>query len=108
MVLLHKTSVRSTACMPKTWADRWFPWSVDTHRQAVKRACESAQIPAWHPHQLRHNTATELEKRMGEAGKEAARLLLGHTNAKTTERYVAPSPESLAVILDLIASQSEF
>lgn len=89
-----------TACMPKTWAERWFPWSVDTHRQAVKRACEAAQIPPWHPHQLRHNTATELEKRMGEAGKEAARLLLGHTNAKTTERYVAPSPESLASILD--------
>jgi integrase len=97
-----------TACMPRTWADRWFPWSVDTHRQAVARACVSAEIPTWHPHQLRHGLATHLERIMGESGREAARLLLSHTNAKTTERYVAPSPESLAVILDMISDQSDF
>jgi len=36
----------------------------------------------WHPHQLRHNAATELRK---EFGLEAAQILLGHTKADVTQ-----------------------
>ena len=38
----------------------------------------------WHPHQLRHNAATELRKQFGV---EAARLVLGHRSAAGTEIY---------------------
>ena len=38
----------------------------------------------WHPHQLRHNAATDLRK---EFGIEAARIILGHRSAAITEVY---------------------
>lgn len=38
----------------------------------------------WHPHQLRHNAATELRK---EFGLEAARIILGHRSVAITEMY---------------------
>lgn len=38
----------------------------------------------WHPHQLRHNAATELRK---EFGIEAARIILGHRSTAVTEIY---------------------
>jgi integrase len=38
----------------------------------------------WHPHQLRHNAATELRK---EFGIEAARIILGHRSTTVTEIY---------------------
>ena len=47
----------------------------------------------WHPHQLRHNAATELRK---EFGIEAARIILGHNSAAVTEIY-AEKDEQQAV-----------
>jgi integrase len=38
----------------------------------------------WHPHQLRHNAATELRR---EFGVETARVVLGHRSAAVTEVY---------------------
>lgn len=38
----------------------------------------------WHPHQLRHNAATELRK---EFGLDAARIILGHRSPAITEVY---------------------
>jgi integrase len=38
----------------------------------------------WHPHQLRHNAATEIRARYGI---EAARVILGHRSAAITEVY---------------------
>jgi site-specific recombinase XerD len=38
----------------------------------------------WHPHQLRHNAATELRKGFG---LEAARIILGHHSSAVTEIY---------------------
>ncbi len=40
------------------------------------------RIPPWHPHQPRHNAATELRK---EFGIEAARIILGHHSPAITE-----------------------
>ncbi|HZL34214.1 MAG TPA: tyrosine-type recombinase/integrase [Tepidisphaeraceae bacterium] len=39
---------------------------------------------AWHPHQARHRTATDLRK---QAGTEAAQVVLGHTSKAMTLRY---------------------
>jgi len=58
-------------------------------RKRLTRA-EKAELAAWrkahrwHPHQLRHNAATELRK---EFGIEAARIILGHRSAAITEVY---------------------
>lgn len=38
----------------------------------------------WHPHQLRHNAATELRK---EFGLETARIILGHRSPAVTTIY---------------------
>jgi integrase len=38
-------------------------------------------VHRWHPHQLRHNAATELRK---EFGIETARIILGHHSAAVT------------------------
>jgi integrase len=43
-----------------------------------------ALIPHWHPHQLRHNAATNLRR---EHGIEVARIILGHRSAAITEVY---------------------
>lgn len=41
-------------------------------------------VPHWHPHQLRHNAATNLRR---EHGIEIARIILGHRSAAITEVY---------------------
>jgi integrase len=75
-------------------------YTSESYRRAIARACEKADkiareqhpdakpddvfVPAWHPHQLRHNAATRLRK---EFGIEAARVVLGHRTAAVTEVY---------------------
>lgn len=59
-------------------------YTVATYRQAVDRACKLADVPHWHPHQLRHNYATRIRK---EFGVEATRILLGHRSTAVTELY---------------------
>jgi integrase len=50
----------------------------------------------WHPHQLRHNAATELRK---EFGLEAARIILGHRSAAVTMIYAeADQQKAIEVI----------
>jgi integrase len=45
----------------------------------------------WHPHQLRHNAATEIRARYGI---EAARVILGHRSAAITEVYAEQDVKS--------------
>ena len=56
----------------------------ESYCQAVERACEKAGVAKWTPGQLRHNAGTEIRR---EYGREAARLILGHRSASTTEIY---------------------
>ncbi|HUX14825.1 MAG TPA: site-specific integrase [Phycisphaerae bacterium] len=65
----------------RTVGDRYTP---DTYRRAVQRGCEQAGVATWHPHQLRHAFATEIRR---VASLDAARVLLGHRFAETTEIY---------------------
>ena len=55
-----------------------------SYRRAIHRACVKADIPKWHPHQLRHNAGTFIRK---EYGLEAAQLMLGHARADVTQIY---------------------
>lgn len=59
-------------------------YTAGTYRQAIHRACSRAGVPKWSPNQLRHAAATEARR---EGGLEAAQVLLGHANAKMSERY---------------------
>jgi integrase len=52
--------------------------------RAVAKACVKAGTPHWHPHQLRHSSATSIRK---EFGLDTARIILGHTSATVTEVY---------------------
>src|SRR4029077_17478728 len=40
-------------------------YHVSSYRQAVIKACRKAGVPEWHPHQLRHNMATEIRREAG-------------------------------------------
>jgi integrase len=66
---------------------KWEPgdcYDVDSYRRAIQRGCVLAGVPSWHPHQLRHNSATMLRK---EFGIDTARIILGHKSAAITEVY---------------------
>lgn len=59
-------------------------YTVAAYRQAISRACDTAGVDHWHPHQLRHTAATEMRKAYGV---EAARAALGHAHLDATEIY---------------------
>jgi integrase len=59
-------------------------YSVASYALSIKRACQKAGVPHWHPHQLRHTKATEIRR---EAGLDAARAVLGHRSPRVTEVY---------------------
>lgn len=54
------------------------------HKENPEVAADTVLIPSWHPHQLRHNAATELRR---EFGIETARAVLGHSSIATSELY---------------------
>jgi hypothetical protein len=65
----------------------WKPgdrYTVRTYGRAIERGCKKAKVPHWHPHQIRHNAATELRK---EFGVDVARIILGHRSPAVTEIY---------------------
>src|SRR5262249_23949594 len=99
-------------------------YSIYTYQRAIARGCEKATtanikrfmadnglpkapeeipaaciVPHWHPHQLRHNKATELRKQYGI---EAARLILGHGNLQVTEIYAeADRMKAVAIMAEV-------
>lgn len=72
-------------------------YTVTSYRRAIARACEKARVPKWHPHQLRHNAATNIRKLHGI---EMARIILGHSTAFTTEIY---AEQDRAAAVEVIA-----
>ena len=79
-------------------------YTRDSYRAAIVRACLKADraaraafieahpdrpvpaifVPSWHPHQLRHNAATNFRRAYD---METARILLGHKTMRVTEQY---------------------
>lgn len=59
-------------------------YTREAYTRAVRRACEKADVPRWHPHQLRHNAATRFRKQYG---LEMAQIVLGHRTAAITQLY---------------------
>jgi integrase len=66
-------------------------------QKAELRAWQKAH--RWHPHQLRHNAATELRR---EFGLEAARIILGHNSTAVTEIYAEKDEQqAIAAIVEV-------
>ena len=59
-------------------------YTKESYYRAITRACVTADVPPWHPNQLRHNAATRLRK---EYGLEVAQVVLGHRTADVTQVY---------------------
>ena len=91
-------------------------YSAESYRRAITRACDQADqaekdraaaagvaiaadsrlVPRWHPHQLRHNYATEIRRRYG---LEAAAILLGHASATITDAVYAERDAGKAIAI---------
>jgi integrase len=77
----------------RTAGDRY---DTRTYNHAVARACVRAGVPRWHPHQLRHSAATNIR---ATHGPDAARAVLGHSDARTTEVYAERDREQAARVM---------
>ena len=73
---------RRTASRRKTIGDRY---GARSYHGAIQHACERASVEPWHPHQLRHTHATEIQAPA--FGIEAAQVALGHASADVTQVY---------------------
>jgi integrase len=63
-----------------------FQYQRDSVRIAIARTCAAHAIPHWHPHQVRHTTATAVRSQFG---LEASQALFGHSEADVTQIYAA-------------------
>jgi integrase len=73
---------------PRSFYNRHY--TPTNYAQAVRRACEDADVPAWTPNQLRHSRATELRR---DFGLDAAGAVLGHSRLETTQIYAERNTE---------------
>ncbi|TWU08835.1 Tyrosine recombinase XerC [Symmachiella macrocystis] len=60
------------------------PYGRDSYRNAIKRACEKAEVDDFHPHRIRHTAATAL-RQQGDV--ETSKIILGHATIAMTEVY---------------------
>lgn len=90
-------------------------YDTNSYAYAIARGCERAFPPPkklsdeqretwrlshrWSPNQLRHTAATELRR---EFGIEAARLILGHSDAAVTMIYAERDEEAAATIMSKV------
>lgn len=60
-------------------------YTTSAYGYAIRKACLKAEVEHWHPHQIRHTVATEVERLHG---RDVSRALLGHKSANTTDGYI--------------------
>ena len=68
--------------------------------RAVKRGCKRAKVDVFVPYDLRRTTATGARSILG---KEAAKVLLGHTKTDTTDIYLLDEVQEAMKIAKLLA-----
>jgi integrase len=71
-------------------------YDVAAYRRAIRRACEKAGLPLWHPNQLRHSAGTSIRKRFG---LEASQAVLGHAELSVTQVYSERDLEAARTIM---------
>lgn len=85
--------VRSRKPSKSRQSDRY---SADSYRRTIHRGCDAAEVPRWFPNQLRHNAATHIRRKYGI---EAARIILGHSLAVTSEIYAEMDQQQAVQIM---------
>jgi integrase len=85
---------RKRKAKPKRVPGEFYPTS--SYDDAIARACERAGVPSWSPNQLRHTAGTKIRKAYGI---EAARIILGHASAATSEIYAEIDREKAKEIM---------
>jgi integrase len=71
--------------------------------RAVIRACERADVEKFVPYDLRRTAATGTRAILG---KEAAKVLLGHTKTETTDIYLLEEVQEAIKVAKLLASKT--
>ena len=71
-------------------------YTTGAYDHAIERACARAGVPNWTPNQLRHTAATRIRAAYGI---EAARIILGHSSAVTSEIYAEIDREKARQIM---------
>ena len=71
----------------------------DERKRLAGLAAQWRARHCWHPNQLRHNAATRIR---GAYGIEAARIILGHSSAVTSEIYAEIDKEKVRKIIGKI------
>jgi len=61
------------------------PYVRTGYSASIARACKRAGVPHFSPNQLRHSAATTINRTFGDI--DASRVVLGHSEATTTQRY---------------------
>jgi integrase len=64
----------------------WGPFSRDSLRRSLHRACDSIGVPRIRPYDLRHSIATAVYDLTGDI--RAVQSLLDHSDLKMTNRYM--------------------
>ena len=77
----QKRRAEQSAKRPKKFRPHY---NKTSYRLAVTRACAKAEVPHWHPHQLRHTSSTVYRR---EADRETSKILAGHYTEAMVERY---------------------
>ena len=77
-------------------------YNHNTLCRACKRACERAKVKEFVPYDLRRTVATGTRSLLG---REAAKVLLGHTKADTTDIYLLEEVQEAMKIAKLLASK---
>ena len=72
----------------------------NTYCRACKRGCKRAGVDTFVPYDLRRSAATGTRSILG---KEAAKVLLGHTKTDTTEIYLLEEVQEAVKIAKLLA-----
>lgn len=71
-------------------------YSAESYRRAITRACKTAGVAHFHPHQIRHTVGTEIRRRYG---LEAAQAALGHAELGVTQVYAERDMERARSIM---------
>ena len=90
----------ATADLLKRWMDirgkepgSLFWLTFEGLKMLFSRIRKEAELEVFHPHQLRHTTATNLLN--GGADTHSVRRMLGHSSVITTEKYLSLAPADL-------------
>jgi integrase len=74
-------------------------YTVASYRRAIRRACLKADLPVWHPHQIRHTAGTAIRRQYGLEGAQAC---LGHAELGVTQVYAAKNLDTAREIMKAI------